>query len=121
MLPESLPPNFWQEQKKTEEGLHEKEQRLKQLKDIAKDMPNAPFILVEGKGYFEVPAWVVVELTDPGVTLGFPIGLSFARKAFKYLEKAGIILDQSEWLKIKWAGAAKEAMQNIEKNENKKP
>lgn len=99
--------------KKTEEVT----KRLEDLKLRAKDGPGSPFVLVKDKGFFEVPAWVVAELSE--VNLGFPIGLGHAKKAFKYLEEAGIISSepQKEWLMVKWAGTAKEAVDMLEQRQ----
>jgi len=102
--------------KAEQETLSEEEQRLEHLKKRAKEKPNAPFIRVKGKGFYEVPAWVVVEMSEPGVGLGSPIGLGFASKAFKYLGEQGIISKEpyKEWQLVRWAGNASEAVDLVE-------
>lgn len=120
-MSEILPENFWVEQKQTDEEARSRKNRLEYVKKIAAEKPNAPFVFVESKGYFEVPPWVVVKLSEPGVTLGFTIGLGPEGEAFKYLQKEGIIGSAEERTKVLWAGTAKEALSKISAKEKTQP
>lgn len=42
-----------------------RKERLEQIKQKASEASNTPYIFVEGKGYFEVPAKVASQLTEP--------------------------------------------------------
>lgn len=118
-MSEKLDAKYWNEVKAADAEVEERKKRLNHLKKRAVEKPNAPFVLIEGKGYVEVPAGVAAKLTEPGVSLGFPIGLEFARESFKYLEEKGFIRKQ-DWLKVKWAGTAEEALKQVLEKEGKR-
>lgn len=87
------------------------QQRLEHLKRRAQEKPNAPFVFVDGKGYFEVPPEVAVQLTDPGFSIGTPFMTDEAEKGIKWLITQGILSGREEMLKLAWAGTAKEAIE----------
>jgi hypothetical protein len=123
-----IPPKQWLSLlRETPQGFAGEELKSRQLDIIRKktrenlekhaiDKANAPYVQIDGIGFVEVPAAIVAQLSN--VDLGFPIGLSSALESFQYLEKT-YGLDRTEWMKVKWAGTAQEAVDIIRANEAK--
>lgn len=93
------------------------EATIKYLEEQASIRQNAPFVQIQGIGYVEVPADIVVKLDQPGVVLGTGFGVNAAVDALRYLNRYGLTLEDSP--NVLWAGSAKEAVLRIQNAEAK--
>lgn len=80
------------------------------LAERARQLPNAPFIEIKGLGFLEVPAEVVVILSQPGIVLGTGFGTNVANEAMQIIKQMyGLPVIRLDL--IIWIGTASKAVQ----------
>jgi hypothetical protein len=87
----------------------------KYLEQTVSQMPNSPFVELEGIGYIRVPPETVSALSQPGVFFGGQtFGITSISEDLQYLLNFGIDM-ASLGTAIKWFGSAHEAVERLHK------